>query len=221
MCLTLPIKQSTSEVSRAMKHIEFLKKEFGTKISHLDIDLTRTYETLLSVVPMHDLADVNTRSRLRMTTIYHFANTLGYLVAGTGNKVEDYGIGFFTKFGDGGVDISPIGDLMKSEVYALGRHMGVIEEILQAKPTDGLWTDGRTDEDQIGATYDELEWAMNCCDGNKYTNCDDVFIMRGNFMYSWDLLNFSAREKEVLKIYLKRHNGSQHKMNMPPVCKLK
>ena len=106
------------------------------------------------------MALVNSRARLRMTTLYYHAQLNNYLVVGTGNKVEDFGIGFYTKYGDGGVDLSPIADLLKSEVFEIGKELGVINSILAAAPTDGLWGDNRTDEDQIGATYPELEWAM-------------------------------------------------------------
>lgn len=148
----------------------------------------------------------NTRSRLRMVTLYAIAGQVGGLVAGTGNKVEDFGVGFFTKYGDGGVDISPIGDLMKSEVYALGKELGVIPEILAARPTDGLWTDGRTDEDQIGATYDELEWAMN--------------VNQHGYIKASEVMNMNPRQLEVLKIYEARHNANLHKINPIPVCEI-
>jgi NAD+ synthase len=141
----------------------------------------------------------NSRSRLRMMTLYAVGQANGLLVAGTGNKVEDFGVGFYTKYGDGGVDLSPIADLMKSEVYALAREVGVIEEILNAPPTDGLWEDGRNDEDQIGATYDELEWAME-------------------FKGEHEKLN--ERQKEVLKIYQSYHNQNKHKMIPIPVCEI-
>ena len=132
-----------------------------------------------------------------MTTLYYFAAHHGYLVLGTGNKVEDFGIGFYTKYGDGGVDVSPIADLNKTEVYALGRELGVIKEILQAAPTDGLWHDDRTDEDQIGASYPELEWAME---------------------FDGDEARLEARQKEVLAIYQRLNCANQHKMQPIPVC---
>ena len=148
------------------------------------------------------LTMANTRSRLRMLTLYAYAAHYRMLVAGTGNKIEDFGVGFFTKYGDGGVDISPIADLMKSEVYALAKELGVVESILKARPTDGLFADGRTDEDQIGATYDELEWAMRALE-------DKV-----------DEKTFTRREKEVMNIYQARHRENQHKMQAIPVCKI-
>jgi len=144
------------------------------------------------------LSLANTRSRLRMITLYQFASTRNALVAGTGNKVEDFGVGFFTKYGDGGVDISPIADLYKSQVRAAAQALGIAQDIIDAPPTDGLWEDGRTDEDQLGATYEELEWAMQ---------------------YSGDE-NISERQSEVLEIYNQRHAANLHKMVEIPVCKV-
>jgi NAD+ synthase len=132
-----------------------------------------------------------------MTTLYYFAQANNSLVLGTGNKVEDFGIGFFTKYGDGGVDISPIADLLKSEVYAIGKELGVNNDILIAPPTDGLWENGKTDEQQIGATYPELEWAMD---------------------FNGDKNALSEREKEVLQIYTKLNHANQHKMTKIPIC---
>mgnify|MGYP001244140255 CR=1 FL=1 len=154
---------------------------------------------------------VNTRSRLRAVTLYAHTNKNKLLVAGTGNKVEDFGIGFFTKGGDGQVDISPIGELVKSEVYKLGAHMGVIASILQAKPTDGLHPNGATDEDQIGATYDELEWAMDVLHDDSG---NDIFP---TIQEALDQFPDGSREQEVLAIYWKRHTANAHKMIMPPI----
>ena len=118
-------------------------------------------------VKNNELALANSRSRLRMLTLYYFASVNNFLVAGTGNKVEDFGVGFYTKYGDGGVDLSPIADLMKSEVRSIAKEMGINNDIIIAEPTDGLWDDTRTDENQIGASYNELEWAMNELDNGK------------------------------------------------------
>jgi NAD+ synthase len=209
--LTMPIRQASAEVDRAKKHIDWLRLNYPN-VSSADIHLTHTFDEFEKTIRLHYpdfgedayfLAMANSRSRLRMITLYAVASLHGLLVAGTGNKIEDFGVGFYTKYGDGGVDISPIADLMKSEVYALGRELGLIEDILQAKPTDGLWADGRTDEDQIGATYDELEWAMNYLAQYKQNEL------------SADL---SLRQKEVLEIYLQRHRANQHKMQAIPVC---
>ena len=133
-------------------------------VTVVNVDLTRPYESFMAWqdnrFTSNELANANTKSRLRMVTLYQVAGSVGGIVVGTGNKVEDYGIGFYTKYGDGGVDIAPIADLYKTEVRELGVHLGVSDDIINAKPTDGLWDDGRSDEDQIGATYAELEEAM-------------------------------------------------------------
>ena len=136
-----------------------------------------------------------------MMTLYHYATINNFLVAGTGNKVEDFGIGFYTKYGDGGVDISPIADLLKSEVYALSKKIGVIDEIQKAEPTDGLWSDNRSDEEQIGASYNELEWAM------KYQNSNKT-------------KDLTKRDKEVLSIYEKLNSKNSHKMSPIPICQI-
>jgi NAD+ synthase len=194
-------------VSLSDKHINFLKEKFDN-VESLTIDLTSTYNTMRNVLDIDsyrtskegvnvDLSLANTQSRLRMVTLYSYANTKGYIVCGTGNKVEDFGIGFFTKGGDGMVDVSPIGDLMKSEVYKLGEHLGIIDEIINTEPTDGLWEGSPTDEDQIGATYDELEWAMT---------------------FQGDKSKLSERQKEVIEIYDNFHSVNLHKMKSIPVC---
>ena len=188
LCVEMPIHQAESQVSRAEEHILQLKKRFEN-VSEVRVSLTSTFEDFKKTVPSIEgstklnLSLANTRARLRMTTLYYFAGLQGLLVAGTGNKVEDFGVGFYTKYGDGGVDLSPIADLMKSEVYELAAYLGVPNSIQKAQPTDGLFGDSRTDEDQIGASYDELEWAMNMQDKGK------IFE------------DFSGREKEVFKIY--------------------
>jgi NAD+ synthase len=135
-----------------------------------------------------------------MTTLYYFAGIHGYLVAGTGNKVEDFGVGFYTKYGDGGVDISPIADLMKSDVFALGEYLQIPNTIQEAQPTDGLFGDNRTDEEQLGASYEELEWAM-------LQNELEV-----------DQENYSDREKEVFRIYKRLNTNNKHKMEPIPIC---
>ena len=158
--VSMPIHQHQNELNRANNHIKWLETKYSN-VSKITVDLTNLYDTFESLFDnTHGLALANSRARLRMTTLYQIAQSNGALVVGTGNKVEDFGVGFFTKYGDGGVDISPIADLMKSEVRKMAKELGVNEEILNASPTDGLWGDSRTDEDQIGATYDELEWAM-------------------------------------------------------------
>ncbi len=198
--VNMPIKQSPSELSRGKKHIEFLKKNY-LNCSSVEVDLNKTFESFTKTfnddIKNHHLAMANSRARLRMTSLYAIAQYNNSLVVGTGNKVEDFGIGFFTKYGDGGVDLSPIADLLKSEVYSLAKELEVIEEIINAKPTDGLWGDNRTDEDQIGASYEELEWAMN---------------FKGN------VESLDGRKKEVILIYKNLNKLNQHKMKPIPVC---
>ncbi|GAB2766322.1 NAD(+) synthase [Salinimicrobium soli] len=207
LCVEMPIHQAPDQVTRAHNHIQDLKKKFAN-VTDIEVDLTNTFETFKKAVPQVeaspnlDLSLANTRARLRMSTLYYFAGLHKYLVAGTGNKVEDFGVGFYTKYGDGGVDLSPIADLMKSEVYEVARALGVSENIIDAPPTDGLFGDSRSDEDQIGATYDELEWAMREAEKGK------------------KLENFSGREKEVFRIYKMRHGANKHKMEPIPVCEI-
>jgi len=158
----MPIHQNPEETERGIHHCEWLKERYPN-VEQVNVELSGIYDKFLIETPskFHSkLSLANTRARIRMSTLYLIAGGSSGIVAGTGNKVEDFGVGFFTKYGDGGVDISPIADLMKSEVYELGRELGIIDDILNARPTDGLWDDGRTDEDQLGVSYDELEWAM-------------------------------------------------------------
>lgn len=205
LCVEMPIHQHESHVSRGKEHIEQLKKRFPN-VSSVQSDLTSVFETLKKEVPTDfeenklNLTLANTRARLRMTTLYYYAGVHGLLVAGTGNKVEDFGVGFFTKYGDGGVDLSPIADLMKSDVFALAAYLKVPESILIAQPSDGLFGDEKTDEQQLGASYDELEWAMLEVENNTPSN------------------NYTTRQKEVLEIYKRLHKINQHKMNPIPVC---
>lgn len=207
LCVELPIHQEKNQVNRAKEHIVQLQSKFSN-VSSVQTDLTQTFETFKQAVPRIKQSDIvelslaNTRARLRMTTLYYFAGLHGLLVAGTGNKVEDFGVGFFTKYGDGGVDLSPIADLLKSQVYELAHYLNVIPAIQDAAPTDGLFGDTRTDEDQIGASYDELEWAMNMADQNK-THSD-----------------FDGREAIVFSIYQNRHRANKHKMLPIPVCEI-
>ena len=163
-CVEMPIHQAPDQTNRAADHIEALCTKFPL-VRRSTVSLTEVYDTFSAALPdgpdaSRGLAMANSRARLRMTTLYALGQRSRALVAGTGNKVEDFGVGFYTKYGDGGVDLSPIADLTKTEVFALAAHLGVIDAIQQAAPTDGLWGDDRTDEDQLGATYPELEWAM-------------------------------------------------------------
>jgi len=207
LCVEMPIHQAKAQVTRAQEHIAGLKKQFdGVTSTHVDLtDLFDGFKTQLPKINNTDTLQVslaNTRARLRMTTLYYFAGVHNYLVAGTGNKVEDFGVGFYTKYGDGGVDLSPIADLLKSQVYTLAKHIKVSKAILEAAPTDGLFGDSRTDQDQIGASYDELEWAMKMQGLGKAVG------------------DFTDREKEVFKIYTRLNKANKHKMIPIPICKI-
>ena len=206
LCVEMPIHQAESHVSRAKEHIAQLKKRF-LNVSGAETNLTSVFELFTTVVPTEGadeaklhLSLANTRARLRMTTLYYYAGIHGLLVAGTGNKVEDFGVGFYTKYGDGGVDLSPIADLMKSEVYALAHYLEVPNAIQTAAPTDGLFGDDRSDEAQLGASYDELEQAMRYDESGKSEKA------------------LSGREAEVFRIYKRLNRINQHKMNPIPVC---
>ena len=161
-CIGMPLLQNEEQESLSDIHLDWLGDTYwDTKTEKFDLsNLFEVFRYTMRGYGKEDLALANSRSRLRMVTLYQVAQTVGGIVVGTGNKVEDYGIGFYTKYGDGGVDIAPIADLYKTEVWELGRHLGINEKIINAKPTDGLWDDGRNDEDQIGASYAELEEAM-------------------------------------------------------------
>ncbi|MCW5516070.1 NAD(+) synthase [Muriicola sp. Z0-33] len=207
LCLEMPIHQAESQVNRAYRHIDWLMEKHSN-VQTQTIQLTPVFDSLVNSFPKvineeeRFMALANTRARLRMTSLYYFAALKKYLVAGTGNKVEDFGVGFFTKYGDGGVDLSPIADLLKSEVYEIAEFLGINEEIIIAPPTDGLWGDDRTDEDQIGASYPELEWAMAMHDQGKTAE------------------DFSGRKQEVLLIYDSFHSSNKHKMIPIPVCEI-
>ena len=207
LCVEMPIHQAPSHVSRAQEHIRQLKKRFSN-VKSVSSDLTSVFEAFKKVVPEHEdtskmnLSLANTRARLRMSTLYYYAGIHGLLVAGTGNKVEDFGVGFYTKYGDGGVDLSPIADLLKSDVYALGTFLKIPNSILVAAPSDGLFGDDRSDEDQLGANYDELEWAMLQDELGK------------------TISEFQGREKEVFATYKRLNTVNKHKMKPIPVCVL-
>ena len=165
--LGMPIHQNTEQENLSDSHLEWLQVNFGNVIVQ-KFNLTEIFDIFqftMKEFGSDNLTLANSRSRLRMVTLYQIAGTVGGIVVGTGNKVEDYGVGFYTKYGDGGVDIAPIADLYKTEVWMLGEHLGIDERIISAPPTDGLWDDGRTDEDQIGASYEELERAMETGEG--------------------------------------------------------
>lgn len=207
LCLEMPIHQSESQVNRAMNHIAWLQKNYD-EVSMQQVNLTPVFDSLVASFPRvkneeeRFMSLANTRARLRMTSLYYFAALKKYLVAGTGNKVEDFGVGFYTKYGDGGVDLSPIADLLKSEVYEIAEYLGINQEIIDAAPTDGLWGDDRTDEDQIGASYPELEWAMAMDDLGKSAS------------------DFEGRKQEVFKIYKRFNTANKHKMIPIPICEI-
>ena len=170
--LSMPIKQKPSQHDLSLKHQEWLVKNFKNVEVHT-LNLNRLFETFENTLSKFDneLGLANSRARLRMTTLYQVAAANKGIVVGTGNKVEDFGVGFYTKYGDGGVDISPIADCNKTEVWEMGRELNILKEIIEAAPTDGLWDDGRTDEGQLGLKYEELEEAMkniNSINRDKY-----------------------------------------------------
>ena len=189
--LSMPIKQKSSQHDLSLKHKEWLVKNFNNVEAHT-LNLDKLFETFESTLSNFDseLGMANSRARIRMTTLYQVAAANKGIVVGTGNKVEDFGVGFYTKYGDGGVDISPIADCNKSEVWEIGKSINILQEIINAAPTDGLWDDGRTDEGQLGLKYKQLEEAMNN-------------------------VNSINREK-----YEKIRKMNLHKMEPIPVCKI-
>lgn len=206
LCVVLPIRQQADQLQRANEHIADLQRRF-INVRSQTLDLTPTFEQFERSVAdtaadNKNLAMANTRSRLRMAALYYYGQINGLLVAGTGNKVEDFGVGFFTKYGDGGVDLSPIGDLLKTQVYTLAEALAVLPAIRQAAPTDGLWDEERTDEQQMGASYPELEWAMAQSEAGRRAE------------------EFAGREREVFEIYQRLHRATLHKIQPIPVCKI-
>ena len=207
LCIEMPIKQGDDQLSRSAQHIEWLKQNYPN-VSSLKLTLDSVFDSFCGILPQsenkeaHELSLANTRARLRMTSLYYFAALNRYLVCCTGNKVEDFGVGFYTKYGDGGVDLSPIADLTKTQVFGLAAHLNINSDIQNAPPTDGLWGDHRTDEDQLGASYPELEWAMEAHEKKIPQN------------------EFNERQKEVYEIFISHFNNNQHKMQPIPVCKI-
>lgn len=217
LLIEMPIRQKQDHVDRAWNHIEDLKSRFKN-VKAMSVDLNESFDQLAATFdsenhpedhpgdhpentpnPNKNLALANVRSRLRMITLYYHGQLNHLLVAGTGNKVEDQGVGFFTKYGDGGVDVSPIGDLYKSEVYLLADQLNIIKSIREAQPTDGLWDVDASDEQQIGATYPELEKIQKDY-GTKTVDC------------------YSGRDREVYLIFDRMHRGALHKINPIPIC---
>jgi len=189
--LSMPIKQKSTQHDLSLKHQEWLAKNFNNVEAHT-VNLDKLFETFENTLYNFDseLGMANSRARIRMTTLYQVSAANKGIVVGTGNKVEDFGVGFYTKYGDGGVDISPIADCNKTEVWEIGKSLNILKEIIEAAPTDGLWDDGRTDEGQLGLKYEELEEAMNN-------------------------VNSTNREK-----YEKIRKMNLHKMEPIPVCKI-
>jgi NAD+ synthase len=196
--LSMPIRQRQDQHDRSIDHCIKLIERFPNV--HWDtIDLTETFETFEKLwMTDNALGLANSRSRLRMMTLYQTATERNGIVVGTGNKVEDFGVGFYTKYGDGGVDISPIADCLKTEVWDMGRELGVSEDIITAEPTDGLWDDARTDEKQLGMTYPELETAMKYAELNEQPR--------------------DSKEKQNLFKFLAIQKKAQHKMEPIPIC---
>ena len=189
--LSMPIKQKSTQHNLSLKHQEWLIKNFKNVEAHT-LNLDKLFETFENTLSNFDseLGMANSKARIRMTTLYQVAAANKGIVVGTGNKVEDFGVGFYTKYGDGGVDISPIADCNKTEVWEIGKSLNILKEIIEAAPTDGLWEDGRTDEGQLGLKYEELEEAMN---------------------------NVNSINKEK---YEKIRKMNLHKMEPIPVCKI-
>ncbi|HEX9826140.1 MAG TPA: NAD(+) synthase [Flavobacteriaceae bacterium] len=207
LCVEMPIHQAKTQVSRALRHIDWLTSNFEN-VRMTKVNLTPIFDSLIEALPTVEneeerfMSLANTRARMRMTTLYYFAALQKYLVAGTGNKVEDFGVGFYTKYGDGGVDLSPIANLLKTEVYEVANYLGINQDIIDAAPTDGLWGDDRTDEDQIGASYPELEWAMQMKDEGRAIE------------------DFNGRQREVFQIFINLNRANKHKMLPIPVCEI-
>jgi NAD+ synthase len=199
--VTLPIRQNKKLHNLSLEQIDFLTDNYDNVV-HVNIDLTTVFSAFeKKTAPLaydSKLAFANSRSRLRMITLYQIAQSIGGIVVGTGNKVEDFGVGFFTKYGDGGVDISPIGDCMKTDVWAMGEALHIPKSIIEAPPTDGLWDDGRTDEDQLGMSYADLEVTMK--------------------LHESGVTPSSKEEKAKLKKYMEIRARNLHKMNPIPVC---
>ena len=202
IAVNLPLNSEQVNTDLSNLHLEWLTSKFDNVTTDI-ICLDAVYSAFKKVVGDYesDLGFANSKSRLRMVALYQLAASSGGLVVGTGNKIEDFGVGFFTKYGDGGVDISPIADLTKTQVRQLAGHLGISRKIIEAPPTDGLWEDARSDEEQIGASYEELEWAMKYIEENQ----------------AYSLTN---RQKEVIIIYNKFNQSNAHKMKSIPVYKI-
>jgi len=202
IAVNMPLHSKEENTNLSNLHLEWLTKNFNNVQDDV-ICLDSVFDKFAVALKKYnrDLGFANSKSRLRMVALYQIAASVNGLVVGTGNKVEDFGVGFFTKYGDGGVDISPIADLTKTQVRQLAAEFGIARAIIEATPTDGLWEDARSDEDQIGASYEELEWAMNYIENN----------------ITYDL---TSRQKEVIMIYNNFNQSNAHKMRNIPVFKV-
>ena len=216
----MPINQLENQESLSDAHGKWLESKFNN-VKFIKTDMSSVYDSFLQTISndigenfaTNKLAQANTRSRLRMVTLYQVAGSVNGIVVGTGNKVEDYGVGFYTKYGDGGIDIAPIADLYKTEVWMLGEHLGVDERIISAPPTDGLWDDGRTDTDQLGVSYEMLEWVMESgiISWNR-ESIDELTQWKGNLL--------TEEQKNAVKQYSKFNTQNKHKMVEIPTFKL-
>lgn len=204
LAVSMPIRQSEHTHDLSLKHCAWLLRNFDFT-DHYNVDLTSVFDQFEKATELYndELAYANSRSRLRMMTLYQIAQSRSGIVVGTGNRVEDFGVGFFTKYGDGGVDISPIADCLKTEVWDMGRELGVLSEIIEAEPTDGLWADGRTDRDQIGMDYADLERMMDLDTWSKKKIRQSV----------------SESDQAKLQQYRALRRRNLHKMRPIPVCR--
>ena len=218
--LSMPLYSSHDNDKLSDDHTKALEAKYPN-VTRIRVELSSVYDKFVHSLnwwtdtneyTSNNLANANTKSRLRMVTLYQVAGTVGGIVVGTGNKVEDYGVGFYTKYGDGGVDIAPIADLYKTEVWELGKHLGVDQRIVDAPPTDGLWEDGRTDEDQIGISYELLEWVMESEIFENHGSPQDLNMWKGQIL--------SDEQKLAIKQYQKFNTQNKHKMLAIPTFKL-
>jgi len=216
----MPINQIEGQEELSDTHGEWLQSRFSN-VTFVKTDMSKVYDSFLQTInddigtryATDKLAQANTRSRFRMVTLYQIAASVGGIVIGTGNKVEDYGVGFYTKYGDGGIDIAPIADLYKTEVWELGKSLGIDPRIVSAAPTDGLWDDGRTDTDQLGVSYELLEWVMES---------GVAEWMQGNpeELTQWQGNDLTLDQKEAIDQYRKFHRQNRHKMDPIPTYKV-
>jgi len=218
--LSMPLHSSSKNDSLSDDYTDYLEKKYDN-VTKIRIDLTSIYDQFIGSFDFwtgggkftsNNLANANTKSRIRMVTLYQVAGNVSGIVVGTGNKVEDYGVGFYTKYGDGGVDIAPIADLYKTEVWELGKYLGVDQRIIDAPPTDGLWEDSRTDEDQIGASYELLEWVMESGIVDSSYDSETLTMWMGK--------ELTEEQKTAIKQYKKFNTQNKHKMLSIPTFKL-